>query len=290
MGGFYGMMIRMKKLIVLLAAASLLVSLGGCRGNKKKDEDRDLRASRYTAEQLYQQANRAMQLQLWDQAILYLKNLRSQYPFGKYAEQAALDLAYAYYKSYDKDLAISTLDRFMRNYPAHPNLDFAHYLKGMVYFDSSRGLFQRINPDSAADRNQEDIQLAFLAFKDFLEKYPDSPYATDARQRMLYLKNQLANAENRVAKYYLRRGAWVGAANRAKFVVESFQGTPAVGDALAILVKAYNHLDEPQLAADARKVLALNFPQHDYLQTGKIQLKDPAMTFKNIIWPFASKD
>jgi len=224
----------MKKLMVLLAAFSLLLALGGCRGDKKK-EDADLVGSRYSAEQLYQQANRAMQLQLWDQAILYLKNLRSQYPFGKYAEQAALDLAFAYYKSYDKDLAISTLDRFMRNYPAHPNLDFAHYLKGMVYFDSNRGLFQRISPDKAADRNQEDVQLAFLAFKDFLEKYPDSPYAADARQRMLYLKDQLANAENRVAK-------------------------------------------------------ALNFPQHEYLQTGKIQLKDPAMTFKNIIWPFASKD
>ncbi len=288
MGGFYGMLIRMKKLIVLLAAASLLVSLAGCRGDKKKD-DADLRGSRYSAEQLYQQASRAMDLQLWDQAILYLKNLRSQYPFGKYAEQGTLDLAYAYYKSYDKDLAISTLDRFIRNYPAHPNLDFAYYLKGMVYFDSNRGLFQRVNPDKAADRNQEDVQLAFLAFKDFLEKYPDSRYAVDARQRMLYLKNQLANAENRVAKYYLRRGAWVGAANRAKFVIESFQGTPAVGDALAILTEAYQHLDEPELADDARRVLALNFPDHEYLKSGKIQLKDPAMTFKAIVWPFGHK-
>ena len=274
----------MKKLMLVLAAASLMLSLGGCRGDKKKDAD--LHGSRYSAEQIYQQASRAMQLKLWDQAILYLKNLRSQYPFGKYAEQGMLDLAFAYYKSYDKDLALSTLERFIRNYPAHPNLDFAYYLKGMVYFDSNRGLFERINPDSAADRNQEDAQLAFLAFKDFLEKYPGSRYAADARQRMLYLKSRLANAENRVAKYYLRRGAWVGAANRAKFVVESFQGTQAVGDALAILAEAYDHLDEPELAADARKVLSMNFPDHPYLESGKLDLKDPAMTFKAVIWPF----
>ncbi len=284
------MMVTMKKLTIWLLAAALLVSLGGCRGDKKKD-DAGLTGSRYSAEELYRQASRAMDLKLWDQAVLSLKNLRSQYPFGKYAEQAALDLAFAYYKSYNKDLAISTLDRFIRNYPAHPNLDFAYYLKGLVYFDSNRGLFQRISPDPAADRNQEDVQLAFLAFKDFLEKYPDSPYAADARQRMLYLKNQLANAENRVARYYLRRGAWVGAANRAKFVIEAFQGTPAVGDALAILAEAYGHMDEPELAADARKVLALNYPQHPYLKTGKLTLtlRDPAMTFKAIVWPFGNK-
>ena len=243
------------------------------------------RSSCVNALDMYLEAKRALDAGVWTAAENKYKDLRSHYPFGHYTEQGYLELAFAQYKLYKMEQAISTVNRFIKNYPAHKNLDYAYYLKGLIYFNSDRGLMQRINPDDSADRNQENIRNAFSAFKDFIERYPDSDYAPDARQRMVYLKNQLAAYETQVAAYYLRRGAPIATINRCKFVLQAYQETPAAADALALMAAAYEKLEEPELADETKNVLAANYPNHEYLSTGKVNTETNVLTWQEI-WPF----
>ena len=268
------------KLVFLLVVGSLM--LQGCG---KKDEVKEVEVTRLTALEMYLGAKRALDAGTWSMAADKYKALRSHYPFGHYSEQGYLELAYAQYKLYQMEQAVTTVDRFIKNYPAHKNLDYAYYLKGLIYFDSERGFIQRVNPDETADRNQDNIRNAFTSFKNFIEKYPDSKYAPDAHQRLVYLKNQLAAYEVQVASYYLRRGAPIAAVNRAKFVLESFQDTPSVGNALALMVESYTKLDEADLAAQSKEMLALNFPNHSYLADGELDLSTDVLKWRDI-WPF----
>ena len=268
------------KLILLLMLGSLV--LQGCG---KKDEIREVEVTKLTSLEMYLSAKRALDAGVWSTAADKYRALRSHYPFGHYTEQGYLELAYAQYKLYQMEQAVSTVDRFIKNYPAHKNLDYAYYLKGLIFFDSDRGLMQRINPDSSADRNQDNIRNSFTAFKNFIERYPDSSYAPDARKRMVYLKNQLAAYEVQVASYYLRRGAPIAAVNRAKFVLESFQDTPAVANALALMVESYMKMDESELADQSKQMLAANYPSHSYLQDGEIDLSTDVLRWRDI-WPF----
>jgi outer membrane protein assembly factor BamD len=269
----------MKTLLVLVLSVLLLQACG------KKDDVREVEVTKLTALEMYLAAKRALDAGVWSTAADKYRALRSHYPFGHYTEQGYLELAYAQYKLYQMEQAVSTVDRFIKNYPAHKNLDYAYYLKGLIYFDSDRGFMQRVNPDESADRNQDNIRNAFTAFKNFIERYPDSSYAPDARKRMVYLKNQLAAYEVQVASYYLRRGAPIAAVNRAKFVLESFQDTPAVGNALALMVESYNLLDEPELADESKAMLAANYPNHSYLQSGELELKHDMLKWRDL-WPF----
>ncbi len=268
------------KLMLLLMLGSLV--LQGCG---KKDEIREVEVTKLTSLEMYLSAKRALDAGVWSTAADKYRALRSHYPFGHYTEQGYLELAYAQYKLYQMEQAVSTVDRFIKNYPAHKNLDYAYYLKGLIFFDSDRGLMQRINPDSSADRNQDNIRNSFTAFKNFIERYPDSSYAPDARKRMVYLKNQLAAYEVQVASYYLRRGAPIAAVNRAKFVLESFQDTPAVANALALMVESYMKMDESELADQSKQMLAANYPSHSYLQDGEIDLSTDVLRWRDI-WPF----
>lgn len=266
-------------------ALVLLFSVLMLQGCGKKDEVREVEVTRLSALEMYLAAKRALDAGVWSTAADKYRALRSHYPFGHYTEQGYLELAYAQYKLYQMEQAVSTVDRFIKNYPAHKNLDYAYYLKGLIYFDSDRGLMQRINPDRSADRNQDNIRNAFTSFKNFIERYPESAYAPDARKRMVYLKNQLAAYEVQVASYYLRRGAPIAAVNRAKFVLESFQDTPAVANALALMVESYTKLDEPELAEQSKAMLAANYPNHRYLEEGELDLKSDVLTWSDI-WPF----
>lgn len=275
----------MKKIYSLSLIMVLLVSLSACNKNKKKDS---VEVTKYSSEILYNKAKKYMELGIWDNAILNYKNLRNQYPFGRYAEQGSLELSYSYYKNYEMELAISTLDRFTKNYPAHEHLDYAYYLKGLIYFESESGLMQRINPDKAMDRNQENAKQSFVAFKTFIEKFPKSNYAPDAEKRMIYLRNQLAAFELQVAKYYLRRKAYVAAINRSKYIVESFQKTTAVADALAVMSETYMLLEQDELSNSSRKVLQENFPSHSYLAGEEINLDTQLFSFKDL-WIFSKK-
>ncbi|HFC29542.1 MAG TPA: outer membrane protein assembly factor BamD [Oceanospirillales bacterium] len=275
----------MRKLYTTSLILLLLISLSACKGNKKKST---VEVTKHSAETLYNKAKKYMELEIWDNAILFYKNLRNQYPFGRYAEQGTLELAYSYYRDYDMELAISTLDRFIKNYPAHEHLDYAYYLKGLVYFESDRGFFQRIKPDTALDRNQENAKQAFVAFKTFIEKFPNSQYTPDARQRLIYLRNKLGAFELQVAKYYLRRKAYVAAINRCKYVIETFQKTGAVADSLAVMAQAYKELHEDELAKTSLAVLQENFPNHPYLKGEPLDLKINVFSFKDL-WIFSKK-
>lgn len=263
----------------------MLVGVSSC---KKSDKKESVEVTKFSAETLYNRAKKQLDIGLWSNAIISYQGLRNQYPFGRYAEQGSLELAYAYYRNFDMELAISTLDRFIKNYPAHEHIDYAYYLKGLVYYESERGLLQRVNPDTSKDRNQENAKQSFVALKEFIEKFPNSQYAPDARERMIYIRNQLAAYELQVAKYYLRRQAYVAAINRTKHVIESYQKTDSVADSLAVMTEAYKQLGQDDLAQSSTLILETNFPNHGYLQGEEIDLSTQLISFKDF-WIFSKK-
>jgi len=277
--------ILMKNFYSLSLILVLLVSVTACKKNKKHNS---VEVTKYSAETLYNKSKKFMELQIWDNAILNYKNLRNQYPFGRYAEQGSIELAYSYYRNFEMELAISTLERFIKNYPAHEHLDYAYYLKGLIYFESERGFLQRVHPDESIDRNQENAKQAFVAFKTFVEKFPKSNYAADAEKRLVYLRNQLSAYELQVAKYYMRRKAYIAAINRSKYIVEAFQKTPAVADAIAVMIESYKQLGEDELAQSNQLVLQENYPNHTYLNGGEIDLRTHLFSFKDL-WIFGKK-
>ena len=212
----------------------------------------------WDAAKLYAEASDELNSGSYATAVDYYSKLEARYPFGRYAMQAQLDVAYAHYKAEQPEEAIAAADRFIKLYPQNPYVDYAYYLKGIVNYNRSVGFLDRYIP---TDPSQRDPGAALDAFQDFAElvrRFPDSKYAPDARQRMLFLRANLAQAELHVARYYMKRGAYLAAANRATYVVEHFQRTAAVPEALEIMIQAYTAIGEEKLAADARRVLTLN--------------------------------
>ncbi len=231
----------------------LLSVLTGCGLLPTDDDTKDWSASRFYAE-----ASEALNDGDYQRAVTYYEKLESRYPFGRYAMQSQLDVAYAHYKNGEPDSALAAADRFIKLHPQNTHVDYAYYLKGIVNYNRKIGFLDRFIPTDPAQRDPGSAQDAFADFADLLRHFPDSQYATDARQRMLYLRNNLAKSEIHAARYYLKRGAPLAAANRAKFVVENYPRTTAVRDALEILIEAYGRLELTDLQADARRVLDLN--------------------------------
>jgi outer membrane protein assembly factor BamD len=219
--------------------------------------------------ELYQQAQEALSDNSYTSAIAKLKALESRYPFGRYAEQAQLELIYANYKNVEPEAAKSAAERFIRLHPQHPNVDYAYYLKGLASFDQDRGLLARFLPLDMTKRDPGAARDSYNEFAQLTSRYPNSRYAPDAKQRMIYLRNLLAAYEVHVAHYYLTRQAYVAAANRGRYVVENFQETPAVGDGLAIMVESYQRLGLDDLAATSLETLKLNYPDHSSLVDGQ---------------------
>ncbi len=232
----------------------LAVALAGC-GVFGKEIDL---TENWTAPRLYAEASSELDSGNYAKAIEYYEKLEARYPFGRYAMQSQLDVAYANYRADEPEAAIAAADRFIKLYPQNPYVDYAYYLKGIVNYNRSVGFLDRYVPTDASQRDPGSALDAFVDFSALVERFPDSRYAEDARQRMLYLRNNLAKHEVNVARYYMRRGAYLAAANRANYVIERFQRTSAVESALEILVDAYTALDKPELAADAKRVLQLN--------------------------------
>ena len=201
-------------------------------------------------------------------ALEYLDKIQARYPFGRYAQQAQLDKAYAYYKNNEKAQAITTLERFIKLHPASPALDYALYLKGIVNFNENLGFLSSITQQDLSERDQKAAKESFEAFRDLVNRFPDSKYTPDARQRMTYILNSLAEYEVHVARYYFSRGAYVAAINRAQVALTEYRNVPAVEDALGILLNSYNALGMDQLRDDARRVLEKNYPQSVYLTQG----------------------
>lgn len=236
----------------------LLISLtAGCGLLPDKiDETKD-----WSAQKLYTEARDRLQSKNYEQAIDLYEKLEARYPFGRYAQQALLESAYAYYKYDEPDSAIATLDRFIKTYPRHPHLDYAYYLKGLANFNRGRNIVDKILPQDESERDPGAARDSFFDFQELVRRFPDSRYAEDAVLRMRHLRNNLAQHEVNVADYYMRRGAYIAAVNRAERVIKNFQNTPAVPGALDIMVRGYRKLGLDELAADTLRIYRLNYPE-----------------------------
>jgi outer membrane protein assembly factor BamD len=215
----------------------------------------------WSAQRLYSEARESMTEGNYQTALEYLDKIQARYPFGRYAQQAQLDTIFVQFRDDEPDAAIAAADRFIKANPRHPYVDYAYYMKGLVNFNRTNTLVERLAP---TDRAKTDTNTARQSYNDFAElvrKFPDSKYAEDASQRMLFLHNSLATYEVNVADYYLRRGAYVAAVNRAKYVLETYARTPASAQALGIMTQAYLKMGMPQLAADSLRVLERNYPE-----------------------------
>jgi outer membrane protein assembly factor BamD len=223
--------------------------------------------------ELYQQAQADLGNNSFNSATEKLKALESRYPFGRYADQAQLELIYSNYKNGEPEAAKAAAERFIRLHPQHSNVDYAYYMKGLTSFDQDVGLLARFLPLDQTKRDPGAARDSFNEFAQLTSRYPNSRYAPDAKQRMIYLRNLLASYEIHVADYYLTRQAYVAAANRGRYVVENFQETPSVGDGLAVMVESYQRLHLDDLAATSLEVLKTNFPNHPQLVDGKFEPK-----------------
>jgi outer membrane protein assembly factor BamD len=239
----------------LLVSAVLVLMLGivaGCSSNR----GRELQGN---PDKLYELAHKALKSGNYKDAVAYYEQLEARFPFSNPARQAQLDLMYAYYKDRQPESAIDQADQFIRENPTHPRVDYAYYIKGLVWFERNRNFLERWFNADLSQRPPIDARKSFQAFQTLVQRYPNSLYAADARQRMIYLRNRLADYEVHVARYYLKRGAYVGAINRAKYALENYDGAPAIRDALQIMIRAYQALGLDELAVSAQKVFVENF-------------------------------
>ena len=244
----------------LLAMLVIVLALGGCN---LLPEVKDPTAA-LTAEQLYKRAHDALMEGNFIQATKLFETLESRFPYGRFAQQAILESAYANYRAGETAPAIAACDRFIRTYPNHPSVDYAYYLKGLVYFREDQGLIGYVYELDLSEREPKGMRESFLAFKDLVTKFPGSRYAEDSFDRMKYLSNSLALYEVKVARYYYNRGAYIAAINRAQTALISYPRTPAEEGALEVLVDSYDKLGLSQLRDDAKAILQLTFPQGEY--------------------------
>jgi outer membrane protein assembly factor BamD len=253
----------MRSLASLLAILALTLFAGCGLLPDQIDE-----TASWSANKLYAEAKNAMGEGAYDKAVKYFEKLEARYPYGRYAQQSQLEVAYAYYKQEEKASAIAACDRFIRLHPNHPNVDYAYYLKGLVNFNEDLGLIGHVSMQDLTERDPKAAAESFAAFKTLVNKFPESKYAQDATQRMAYLVNALASHEVHVAQYYMRRGAYVAAANRAQAAIKTYPDAPANEEALFVLIKAYDALDMADLRDDAERVMRKNFPDSAYYKRG----------------------
>jgi outer membrane protein assembly factor BamD len=223
----------------------------------------------WSANKIYSEAKSAQSDGAYDKAIKYFEKLESRYPYGRYAQQAQLEIAYSYYKQNEVASAIAACDRFIRLQPNHPNVDYAYYMKGLVNFNEDLGILGYISNQDLTERDPKAARDSFDAFRDLITRYPNSKYAPDARDRMNYLINAMASYEVHVANYYMRRSAYVAAVNRAQYSIKSFPDAPANEAALAIMVKSYDALGMTDLRDDSERIMRKNFPDSRYFTQGR---------------------
>ncbi|MDD5177129.1 MAG: outer membrane protein assembly factor BamD [Sterolibacterium sp.] len=253
----------MRSLAVKAGFFALLVSLllGGCGLLPDKVDE----TTGWSAEKIYTEAKDAMNDGAYDKAIKLFEKLEARYPYGRYAQQAQLEVAYAYFKQLDPASTITACDRFIRLHPNHPNVDYAYYLKGLANFGEDPGFLSEIGMQDLSERDPKAPMDSFYAFKELVRKFPESKYAADATARMNYLTNTLASHEVHVARYYLKRGAYVAAINRAQTSLKNYPGSPANEEALFVIIKSYDGLGMKDLRDDSERVMRKNFPKSKYL-------------------------
>ena len=229
----------------------------GCSDNPSRDAYQGL-----GAEEIFNKGEINLRTGNYVKAAEDFEGLEAHYPFGEYADKGQLGAIYAYFKANEAGSALAASERFIRFHPTHPNVDYAFYMRGLANYYEAFPFPLRYLPIDAAKRDPHGAQASFSEFAELLRRYPNSAYAYDARQKMIYLRNLLARNEIYAANFYMRRGAYLAAANRANYVVEHFQGTPEVNEALVIMVKSYRQLDLQELAEDALSVLKSNASNH----------------------------
>lgn len=257
-------LLRIPLILALLAAVSACSLLP-----EQYDETKD-----WSVKQFYEEAHSSLESGDYQSAIDLYAKLEARYPYGRYAQQAQLETAYAHYKAEEPAAAIAAAERFIKLHPRHPHVDYAYYLRGLASFEQGHNFLERFFPQDKSKRDPQVAHDAFRYFKELLTRYPNSRYARDARQRMVFLRNNLARYEINVADYYYRRGAYLATVNRAKYVVDNYEKSPSVPVALGLMVRAYRKMERPQLAADAMRVLQLNYPDHEVL--AKLKTQSPA--------------
>lgn len=263
-------MLRAKLSVVCAwSLAGVVLLLPGC-SSTPPDQTAD-----WSPNKIYAEAKDELSSGGYDKAVVLFEKLEGRAAGTPLAQQAQLDKAYAQYKSGESAQALATLDRFMKLHPASPALDYALYLKGIINFNDDLGLFSAVTRQDLAERDQKASKESFESFKELVTRFPESRYTPDARQRMTYIVNSLAQYEVHVARYYYARGAYVAAINRAQVAVTDYQGVPAVEEALFIIVKSYDALGLTQLRDDAKRVLEKNYPQTEYLTRGFKTNTDP---------------
>jgi len=263
-------MLRVKLSVVcvsLLATVALLTA--GCSSTPID------KTATMSPNKIYAEAKDEMAAGQWERAIPLLEKLEARAAGTPLAQQAQLDKAYAQYKSAETAQALATLERFMKLHPVSPAMDYAIYLKGVINFNDDLGLFAKFTRQDLAERDQKASKESFEAFKELVDRFPDSRYANDARQRMNYIVSSLAQYEVHVARYYYKRGAYLAAVNRAQVAISDYREVPAVEEALYILYKSYDALGIIQLRDDTKRVLEKNYPQSDFLVRGSRSINDP---------------
>jgi len=240
----------------------LALVLGACSSTVKDDPN-----SQASVDKLYAEAKDDLASGSYDRAIKSLERVEGRAAGTLMAQQAQLDLAWAYHRSGERAQAVTALDRFIKLNPSSPALDYAMYMKGLVNFNEDLGLFGRLASQDISERDQQASRDALLAFRQVVEQFPESSYALDAGLRIDYITNTLAVYEVHVARYYFNRGAFLAAANRAQQTAQEFQRAPAVEEALFILAQCYDKLGLQALRDDAQRVLKQTFPKSAYLDS-----------------------
>ena len=267
----------MTRSVTALAALLLATALAGCGlfGNKEDPH------KNWTAEQFYNAAKEQLDQQNWESAAKLYEQLESKYPYGRFAQQGQLDVGYAYYKQGETAQAIAAAEKFIKLHPNHAHVDYALYLKGLANFREDLGPFGRIVKQDLADRDAKSARESFETFKELVTRFPESRYAADSRARMAYLIEALARHEVKVARYYISRGAWLAAANRAQEVIVHYPRSAARRDALQVMVESYDRMGLPALRDDAKKVLAKNYPDDHMIAPGRNSASSPWWKFWN---------
>ncbi|UXY17130.1 outer membrane protein assembly factor BamD [Chitiniphilus purpureus] len=258
----------MNKILPRILAATIAAALiAGCAATpQEQDETRG-----WSAEKIYAEAKAEQISKNYDRSNKLLEKLEARYPYGRHAQQAILETAYNNYKGQEPLLALSAIDRFIKQYPAHPSMDYAFYLRGLVHFNESQGFLSFLSKQDMSERDPQAARDSFESFSQLVTRFPDSRYAADAQLRMGYLIGALADYELHVAKYYYKRGAYLAAANRGKHLLETYGNTKQVEPALGVMVLAYDKLGLTELRDDAKRVLLKNYPDTKVLDPESLQ-------------------
>lgn len=232
----------------------IILLLPACSNKDGKTQETEVLG----AQALYEDAKRALDAGNFPRAILFYTRLQARFPFNRNSEQAQMELAYAFYRDKEPEKALSAVKRVIKTYPTHPQIDYAYYLKGLINFDRGGGVLDFLTPHDPSERDQQYALQAFHDFNDLLARFPDTSYGGDARLRMTYLRNRLARHELTVARYYLKRSAYIAAANRVRYLLENYPESPESREALQVLADAYDGLQLSELADDVRKIQSLN--------------------------------